>query len=370
MPSDQRSTYINPDAKTYSLPELAEASIVRKFHEHLPLYKPTPLAPLEELAEKFGVKSIIVKDEGNRLGLSSFKILGASWGTFRAIASRLNLPLNSSLNDLSGAAKNASIKLFAATDGNHGRAVAHMAKLLHLPAEIFVPTAVNGHTRELIVKEGAEVTVIQGDYDDSVRSAAEKTATSAGGLLIQDTSFEGYEDIPSWIVDGYSTMLHEVDSQLEERGLKPTIIITPVGVGSLATAVVSHAKSGGRSITTVAVEPDTAACLHTSLEAGQITPIKTSGTIMTGLDCGTVSTTAWPLLHAGIDVSVSVSDSSCHDAVLYLARHGLFLGPCGAAGLAALLNMNPIELASISLDSDSVVVILGTEGPRPYFESL
>lgn len=370
MASDQRSTYINPNAKTYSHPELAEAPIVKKFHERLPLYKPTPLVPLEELAEKFGVKSIVVKDEGNRLGLPSFKILGASWGTFRAIASRLNLPLDSSLDDLSGAAQNASIELFAATDGNHGRAVAYMAKLLHLPAEILVPTAVDGHTRELIVKEGAEVTVTQGDYDDAVRSAAEKTATSPGGILIQDTSFEGYEDIPSWIVDGYSTMMHEVDSQLEEQGLRPTIIITPVGVGSLATAVVSHAKSGGSSITTLAVEPDTAACLHTSLKAGQITPIKTPGTIMTGLDCGTVSTAAWPILHAGIDASVTVSDSSCHDAVLYLARHGLFLGPCGAAGLAALLNIVPTELGSIGLNSDSVVVILGTEGPRPYFDSL
>lgn len=370
MASDQRSTYINPNAKTYSHPELAEAPIVKKFHEHLPLYKPTPLVPLEELAEKFGVKSIVVKDEGNRLGLPSFKILGASWGTFRAIASKLNLPLDSSLDDLSGVARNASIKLFAATDGNHGRAVAYMAKLLHLPAEILVPTAVDGHTRELIVNEGAEVTVIQGDYDDAVRSAAEKTATSPGGILIQDTSFEGYEEIPSWIVDGYSTMMHEVDSQLEEQGLRPTIIITPVGVGSLATAVVSHAKSGGSSITTLAVEPDTAACLHTSLKAGQITPIKTPGTIMTGLDCGTVSTAAWPILHAGIDASVTVSDSSCHDAVLYLARHGLSIGPCGAAGLAALLNIVPTELGSIGLNADSVVVILGTEGPRPYFDSL
>lgn len=370
MPPDQKSTYINPDAKTCTLLELADAYTVRKFHGSLPQYTPTPLVSLEELAEKFGVKSIFVKDEGNRLGLPSFKILGASWGTFRAIASKLNLPLDSSLDDLSGAAKNASIKLFAATDGNHGRAVAYMAKLLHLPAEIFVPTAVKGHDRELIVKEGAKVTVIQGDYDDTVRRAAEKTASSPGGLLIQDTSFEGYEDIPSWIVDGYSTMMHEVDSQLEERGLKPTIIITPVGVGSLATAVVTHAKSKGRSITTLAVEPDTAACLHTSLKAGQITPIKTPGTIMTGLDCGTVSTSAWPVLQAGIDVSVTVSDSSCHDAVLYLARHGVPLGPCGAAGLAALLNIASTEPASIGLNSDSVVVILGTEGTRPYFDSL
>ncbi|KFY29943.1 hypothetical protein V493_02188 [Pseudogymnoascus sp. VKM F-4281 (FW-2241)] len=370
MPSDQRSTYTNPDAKTCRLPELAEAPIVKKFHENLPLYTPTPLVSLETLAEKLGVKSIVVKDEGNRLGLPSFKILGASWGTFRAIASKLNLPLDINLDDLSEAAKTASIKLFAATDGNHGRAVAYMAKLLHLPAEIFVPTAVDDHARELIAKEGAKVTIIQGDYDDSVRCAAEKTTTSPGGLQIQDTSFEGYEDISSWIVDGYSTMMHEIDFQLEDRGLKPTIIITPVGVGSLATAVVSHAKSGGRSITTLAVEPDTAACLHTSLKAGIITPIKTPGTIMTGLDCGTVSTAAWPVLQAGIDASVTVSDSSCHDAVLYLARHSLFLGPCGAAGLAALLNIGPAEPVSIGLDSDSVVVILGTEGPRPYFDDL
>ncbi|KFY73593.1 hypothetical protein V499_06353 [Pseudogymnoascus sp. VKM F-103] len=370
MPSDQRSTYTNPDAKAYNLPELADAQTVRKFHESLPEYNPTPLVSLGELAEKFGVKSIFIKDEGNRLGLPSFKILGASWGTFRGIASKLDLSLDSSLDDLSEAAKNASIKLFAATDGNHGRAVAYMAKLLQISAEIYVPTAVSSHARELIAAEGADVIVIQGDYDDSVRIAAEKSTTSPSGLLIQDMAFEGYDDIPSWIVDGYSTMLHEVDSQLEEKGLKPTIITTPVGVGSLATAVVTHAKSRGRSITILAVEPDTAGCLHTSLKASQMIPIKTPGTIMTGLDCGTVSTAAWPVLRAGIDASVTVSDSSCHDAVLYLTRHGIFLGPCGAAGLAALLSIGPTEPESVGLNSDSVVVILGTEGPRPYFDSL
>jgi diaminopropionate ammonia-lyase len=363
--SSDRGPYTNPDAKAYSRSELFNASAVKTFHESLPLYAPTPLVPLEELAAKFGVKSIVVKDEGNRLGLPSFKILGASWGTFRAIASKLNLPLESSLDELSEAAKNASIKLFAATDGNHGRAVAYMAKLLRLPAEIFVPTAVKDHERGLITNEGATVTVVEGDYD-----AAEKSTRLPSGLLIQDTSFEGYEDIPSWIVDGYSTMMHEIDSQLEEQGLKATIIITPVGVGSLATGVVSHAKSGGRSITTLAVEPDTAACLHTSLKAGRITPIETPGTIMTGLDCGTVSTTAWPVLRAGIDASITVSDSASHDAVVYLAGQGLQLGPCGAAGLAALLKIAPTEPGSVGLNSESVVVILGTEGTRPYSDSL
>lgn len=174
----------------------------------LPQYTPTSLVPLVDLAERFRVKRIVVKDEGNRLGLPSFKILGASWGTYRAIASRLDLPLDISLDDLSGAAKDASIKLFAATDGNHGRAVAYMAKLLDLPAEIFVPRAVSNHARELIVKEGADVTVVEGDYDESVRSAADKTATTPGGLLIQDMSFEGYDDIPSWIVDGYSLLCY------------------------------------------------------------------------------------------------------------------------------------------------------------------
>ncbi|KFY37649.1 hypothetical protein V494_04661 [Pseudogymnoascus sp. VKM F-4513 (FW-928)] len=370
MPPGQSSTYTNPDARGYRLPELTDAPIVKKFHESLPLYAPTPLVSLDELAAKFGVKSVVIKDEGNRLGLPSFKILGASWGTFRAIASKLDLPLDSSLEDLSEAAKKASIKLFAATDGNHGRAVAYMAKLLHLPAEIFVPKAVSSHARELIVNEGAEVMVIDGDYDDTVGRAAEKSTTSPSGLLVQDMSFEGYEDIPAWIVDGYSTMLHEVDSQLAEQGLEPTTIITPVGVGSLATAVVTHAKSRGHPVTVLAVEPDTAGCLHTSLRAGETTTVKTPGTIMTGLDCGTVSTAAFPVLQAGVDASVTVSDSSSHEAVLYLARHGVSLGPCGAAGLAAFLNIAPTEPATIGLNSESVVVILGTEGSRPYFDNL
>jgi acetylornithine deacetylase/succinyl-diaminopimelate desuccinylase family protein len=167
-----------------------------------------------------------------------------------------------------------------------------------------------------------------------------------------------------WIVDGYSTMLREIDQQLEDD--VASAIVTPVGVGSLAQAVVLHSKSAGRSTSVLTVEPDTAACLKRSLEVGSITQIATRHTIMSGMNCGTVSYSAWPIHKSGVDASVTVSDFEAHEAVQYLQKAGVNAGPCGAASLAALRHVAKANLEAIGLNANSVVVLLCTEGAREY----
>jgi hypothetical protein len=204
--------------------------------------------------------------------------------------------------------------------------------------------------------------VVNGDYDAAVRQA-DSEAKANGGILIQDTVFEGYEEIPKWIVDRYSTILVEIDEQTSQR---PDVIVVPIGVGSLGQAVISRRKTEGRSTAVLAVEPDTAACLHKSLKAGKLTSLSTSETIQTGMNCGTVSTVAWPILEAGVDASTTVSDFEVHEAVTYLQSLGITAGPCGAAPLAALKHVARTDPSLLGLNKDSVVVLICTEGSRDY----
>ncbi len=185
-------------------------------------------------------------------------------------------------------------------------------------------------------------------------------------LLIQDNAFEAYERIPAWIVEGYSTLLFEVESQLEAQGLKATTIVTPIGVGSLGHAVVGFCKSGGRHIGVLTVEPETAACLYHNLSAGASSTIETSATIMNGMNCGTVSPISWPVLSKGVNASVTVSDSQCHQSVQYLHARSVNAGPCGAATLAGLRKVATIQPLPVGLGKDTVVILLSTEGVRSY----
>ncbi|OAL71909.1 acetylornithine deacetylase [Trichophyton violaceum] len=364
MAQARRSIYHNPNAKQFRL-DREEAGAEKQFHQSLPSYEPSPLVSLDRLAKELGVSKVFIKDESSRLGLPSFKILGASWATYQAVSSHLKLS-SPSLDELSRAAASARIKLLAATDGNHGRAVSRMAKILGISSEIFVGKNLDQHTRDLIAGEGATVTGVEGDYDDAISVSAKKADEYPNFILVQDTAFEGYEKIPAWIVDGYSTMLTEIDDQLQDQGLKTTVIVSPAGVGSLCQAVVSHCKSNGKEMSVLTVEPDVAACLHKSLKAGKMTQVKVSKTIMSGMECRTVSSIAWPILQSGVDASVTISDYEAHQGVQYLNSKGVNVGPCGAAGLSGLRHVAKTNPSCIGLTSDSVVVILGTEGSRPY----
>lgn len=360
------SLWTNPLAKSWLYKYETDISLAQAFHRKLPGYQPTPLVPLPDLAREIGVKAIFVKEESNRLGLPSFKVLGASWGAFRAIVKQTGLPLDSSLEVVSEAAKKAKIILFAATEGNHGRAVARMGKLLCVPVHIFMSRFADRETCEKIESEGAHVTVISGDYDAAVAKAFHESEREPRGLLIQDNAFEGYEEIPAWIVEGYSTLLLEVEQQLCSQEMEATILVTPIGVGSLGHAIVAHCKSDRRHISVVTVEPEKAACLHHSLKAGAWTTIETDATIMNGMNCGTVSPISWPVLEKGVDVSTTISDLECHQSIQYLSAHVINAGPCGAATLAALKKVVTLDPRATEVNPNAVIVLLSTEGARGY----
>jgi diaminopropionate ammonia-lyase len=309
----------------------------------LPLEPPTPLVPVPELAAEPGVSRLLVKDESSRLGLPAFKVLGASWACRQVLQGR------------------PGAMLVTATDGNHGRAVARMAAYFGVGPTVFVPVVMLPETAARIAGEGAKVVWVDGDYD-AVRCAAAFAGDQPGRALIQDTAWAGYEQVPAWIVQGYQTQLDEVDTQL---GGAPDLIAVPVGVGSLAEATVRHYRRPGAPHPSVlSVEPDTAACVLASLTSARATTVATAATVVAGLNCGTASRSAWPVLRAGCDAAVTVSDQDALRAVADLGRLGVSSGPSGAAALAgarAALT-EPGRRAALGLDDDAVLVLLSTEG--------
>ncbi|MEU4363145.1 diaminopropionate ammonia-lyase [Promicromonospora sp. NPDC023987] len=336
------------------------------FHRTLPGYQRTPLRDLPGLAKELGVGRVLVKEESSRLGLPAFKVLGASYATARAVGERFGLA-EVTLDAVRDAVRGRGVRLYAATDGNHGRAVAHMASLIGATATIYYPQGITEAAKKAIATEGAQAVEVEGAYDDVVARAAAEASADPASILVQDTSWTGYTDIPQWIVDGYSTLCLETDAQLFALGLDgPDLVVVPVGVGSLAQAVVSHyrgaaAADGG---TLLAVEPDRAAGLVASLRAGEPVTAPTGDTIMTGLNCGTVSALAWPVLRDGLDGAVTVSDDQAAGAVEDLARLDVDSGPCGAATLAAarLVLGQAGWREAIGLRPDAVVLLLSTEG--------
>ncbi|KAH8817195.1 tryptophan synthase beta subunit-like PLP-dependent enzyme [Xylogone sp. PMI_703] len=338
-----------------------------QFHRSLPGYSVTKLVSLTQVADEIGVKAVYLKEESERYGLPSFKILGASWGTIKAIVHKYNLPADADIPAIKAALAQNPTTLYTATDGNHGRAVARMGSILGVPVEVFIPAVTDALTAQKIKDEGANVTQVNGSYDDAVKLAWEASRELPGGLLVQDTGFSGYELIPQWIIEGYSTMLREVDEQLGDQ--IPDLVIAPVGVGSFAQAVVTHYKSSARhsKVKVMTVEPDTAACLYKSLTEGERVVLRTTTpTIMAGMDCGTASESAWPYLQSGVDASGTVSDYESHEACKTLSSLGVSAGPCGAAPLAALRRLSSTDKAALNLNESSVVVLFCTEGQREY----
>jgi diaminopropionate ammonia-lyase family len=195
MSSSRRRVYFNDRWQSWNSNIDTSITKARDFHRALPDYKQTPLVELDDLAKEVGVRAIYLKDEGSRFGLPSFKVLGASWGTYRAIISRLNLSLGCDLDTVKQALVGQGMSLHAATDGNHGRAVARMGHWLGLPVVICVPSGMHRSTISLIESEGAHVCQSTGNYDQAVLEA-QAAANTDGGILIQDFAFGDYTDIP------------------------------------------------------------------------------------------------------------------------------------------------------------------------------
>jgi diaminopropionate ammonia-lyase len=336
----------------------------RDFHRRLPGYGPTPLVDAAPLAAAVGVGRLWVKDEAWRLGLPAFKMLGASWATYRMLVGRLGAePEWTSVDELAAAvATLGPLTLVAATDGNHGRAVARTARLLGLDAHIRVPEGTAEARIDAIASEGARVDVVDGTYDDAI--AASAALASDDHLVVSDTSWPGYHEVPRWVIDGYATIFAEVDEQLATTGeAAPDVVVAQMGVGALAAATVGHVRTtAGETPTIVVVEPLTAACGLRSAEAGEVVEVPgPHRSIMAGLNCGLVSELAWPTVAAGVDWFVAVADDTAEQAMCDLATIGVTAGETGAAGLAGLRELVASGVAGIG--PDSTVLVLNTEGP-------
>jgi diaminopropionate ammonia-lyase len=355
VPSSEPQILINPgrnhDAAARPAPG---SSAPLDFHRRLPGYATTPVVSARALAAELGLASLTVKDESGRLGMPSFKILGASWAVYRLLAARLGSePDWNDLGELRAAfARLGPLKHVAATDGNHGRAVARMARLLGYESHILVPAGTAAARIDGIASEGAEVTVVDGTYDDAV--AASAALATARALVVSDTSWDGYTEVPRTVIEGYSTIFSELDTQL---AVAPDVVVVPMGVGALTAAAVDHYSAAAY---VVAVEPLSAACGLHSAAAGR--PVFVPGphdSIMAGLNCGTVSPIAWPAVSCGVDVFVAVSDDAAEQAMRELASIGVVAGETGAAALAGL---RAVASADPSEYRDRNALVLCTEG--------
>lgn len=342
-----------------------------EFHRKLPGYAPTRLVHAELIASELGVGAVLVKDESDRFGLPSFKILGSSWACYRAISERLGGERLSwsTIDDLARRCRELRPLTFvAATDGNHGRAVAWMARMLGLDARIFVPAGTAAVRIEAIESEGAVVEVVEGSYDEAVATAAGEASERC--LVVSDTSWPGYERIPRWVIEGYTTIFWEIEDAIgAARGAGPAALVIPIGVGALATAAVLWARSTRlRRPMLIGVEPAEVPSMTSSVEAGR--PVTLPGphrTIMSGLRCGTPSMIAFPLVRTGVEWFVTVEDHRVASAMNLLAGSGIVSGETGAAALAGLREILASPDAQALRDdlvplAESTIVVLSTEG--------
>jgi diaminopropionate ammonia-lyase len=310
-----------------------------RFHRTLAQYRPTPL---HVLPEPMGVVRVMLKDESARLGLTSFKALGATWAIERVLRQTPEVRT-----------------LLAASAGNHGLAVASTAADRGLDCRIYLPTEAAPARAERITATGAQLVRVDGDYESAVAAAA-MAAHADDAALVADVSDDPLATTPRWVVDGYSTLFAELIDPVD-------IVLVPAGVGSLAAAAVEWAAHQPHPPPVIAVEPVTAACVSAALAAGRPVRVPTPGTSMSGLDCGTASAVAWPSLRDGLAGAISVTDPQVHQAMRDLAGWGLAIGDCGAAPLAALRALLSGETGRplrelTGLGPDSRVLLLGTEG--------
>jgi diaminopropionate ammonia-lyase len=310
---------VNPAYDPRSVPPVDRCASA--FHAALDAYAPTPVRE---------IPGAFVKDESARMGLPAFKVLGASWAAERALRESPGVHT-----------------LVSASAGNHGRAVAAVARWRGLKARIYVPARSVTARREAIASEGAEVVAIDGDYEEAVaRAAADGEAD--GFLEVADVGESG----PArWVIDGYATLFDELGDGFDT-------LLVPAGVGSLAAAAARYGAE--RGVAVIAVEPDSAACVTASLRAGEPTAVVNPGSTMAGLDCAEVSVAAWPSLRAGLRGSVTVSDEEADAAMRELAGAGLAIGDSGAAPLAALRALG--EWGELREAVGARVVLIATEG--------
>ena len=360
---------------------LEQAQTVRRFHQSFPEYSVTPLVELKSLAEELGVSNIFVKDESYRFGLNAFKVLGGSYAIAREIGIRMGI----SEEELTLArllqpdvqARLGQLRFVTATDGNHGRGVAWTAKRLGHRAVVFMPKGTAAERLENILRLGAEASITDCNYDDSVRLARQYAAEHEG-IVVQDTSWEGYHNVPLHIMQGYTTMGAEIVEQLAAYGDQaPTHVFLQAGVGAMAGAMagfIADYYKEARPVITI-VEPTKADCLYRTALAndGKLHIVDGAlDSIMAGLCCGEPCSIGWQQLAAYADNFVAVPDKAAALGMRVLGNPvgndaAVVSGESGAAGLglavAALRERDLAQLkGSLQLDAESVILCISTEG--------
>lgn len=336
-------------------------------------HAPTPLHSLPGLAAALGIGALFIKDEGQRLGLGSFKALGGAYAVIRlaleAASQKLGRPLSDAdMNDPAVRTVAAGMTFACATDGNHGRSVAQGAELLGAKAVIFVHGGVSDERVAAIARFGAQMVRVSGTYDDSVVEAA-RVATEQGWTIVSDTSWDGYERIPGLVMQGYTAIACEALAQMPAQ---PTHIFVQAGVGGIAAALAAQMQTrfGDERPFFTVVEPSRAACIFEAARLGR--PVKIAHgapTVMAMLECYDPSPLALRVLYRAADAFLTAEDSDAVEAMNRLARPvaddpAIVAGESGSAGLAGLIAAlrNPETRAALKLDASSRVFLVNTEG--------
>lgn len=358
----------------------AVAQRVREFHASFSQYCPTPLIALHGLARKLGLKSVCVKDESKRFGLNAFKVLGGSYAVARCLAERLNQPVQgltkSQLHNTGASTAADKITFISTTDGNHGRGLAWTARELGYPCIIYMPKGSEPTRRDNILALGAQCTITDFNYDDTVRMSW-NMAQENGYVMVQDTAWEGYEQIPAWIMQGYLTLAAEILEQMQTASIRPTHCFLQAGVGSFAAAVAAFlvAAMGSDAPRIIIVEPHAANCFYQSALAGDGKARAVGGslqTLMAGLACGEPSTLAWSILKDYTTAFMSCPDYMAANGMRMLAApiegdQPIVSGESGAAGAGALhwLMCHPAaadQREALGLSAEASVLLISTEG--------
>lgn len=367
--------HVDPTPGAAAEEVLTRADFARAIAEitQWPGYAPTPLHRLGDLACELGLAAVLYKDEGPRFGLGSFKALGGAYAGACVLQRELSRRLGREValeeirsGKLAGEA--AKITLASATDGNHGRSLSWGARMFGAPCRIYVHRDVSQGRIDAMRGLGATVVVVDGDYDDSVRTAREESEAN-GWFVVSDTSWEGYTQPPRDVMAGYGVMTNEVTGAMETP---PTHVFLQGGVGGLAASVTAALRQtwGKAGPRVVIVEPDLAACLYESAKAGRATPVAIAEeTVMAGLSCGEPSTLAWKILSEEASDFVTIPDESVAPTMRRLARPEgadpvIKAGESAVAGLAAVIAAAGDEglRAALGLDTGSVVLVIGSEG--------
>ena len=377
-----KNTMPKTDDRQLAVMGLDNVKKARAFHESFPQYAVTPLAGLTGMARHLGLSGVFVKDESYRFGLNAFKVLGGSFAMANYIAEELGRDVSEMTYDYltSRELKDAfgQATFFTATDGNHGRGVAWAANKLGQKAVVHMPKGSVKSRFDNIAKEGAQVTIEDVNYDECVRRANAMAEQTAHGVMVQDTAWDGYEKIPSWIMQGYGTMASEAAEQLKKAGVdRPTHIFVQAGVGSLAGAVQGYFANlfPDNTPTTVIMEAQAADCLYQGAKAadGAIRIVDGDlSTMMAGLACGEPNTISWDILKNHSSFFVSCPDWVAAKGMRMLGAPvkgdpQVVSGESGAVGmglLAALMESDEYKdlREAIGLTENSVVLMFSTEG--------